>query len=325
MNPFSAYSKLEQSPALESAVLAPTAGLAARYGSGLMARALIGMTLLGKDTATKERAWKRIQEGGGYKSFQNIMTGLGAAAGAAYPMMKNYRKEHTVGENLSKYIDKGRFYKDNPDALHREQRQAFENPPQAVPNYIPGEQKFKSGRSMQKISSVIATWASLFSDIDRKSGLADLLESLDKQASSGNTIENSLMDKIAAHCWVGTLDKEAFYSANSEQTQQAQYNFTQAVIPVHMGRSLVQRDPFLNMYDKKRVDYLMQTAGEGDSGSISGHDLAASAIKAGIGIAAGIAFGKTMGNLFSMDTAQTQRLSTIGAFAGAIYNTGVLK
>jgi len=324
MNPFKAYSALERSPALESAVLAPAAGLTARYGSDLVARALLGMTLLGKDSEAKEAAWRRTRNSKSYGTFKNIVTGLGAAAGAAYPMMKNYRKEHSLAGNASKYIDRDSFYKDNPDALVREEAQAFNNPPSAAPNYMPG-QGFTSGRTINKFASdspVVNTWSAFFKEADRKSGLSDLYDRLDKQASAGD-IDDALMDAIAAHCWEGSIEKEAFYSPNGEQQQQAQYNFTQATIPVHMGRQLMQRDPFLNEHNKSQVDYIMRNAGEGDSGSISGFDIARTAVKAGIGLAAGIAFGKTMGNLFSMNTAQTQRLSNIGAVAGAVYNTGI--
>jgi hypothetical protein len=327
MKPIQAYSHLERSPALEASVLAPAAGVAAYYGSDLVARAMIGMTLLGKDTAAKEKAYADMKEGGGYKTFRNVVTGLGAAAGAAYPMIKNYNSKRSFGDNVSKFINRDKFYKDNPEALAQENADALAGPPQAVKNYLPGS-GFASGRSFQKESSdnsTVSMWASVFSEMDSKSGIADLYEQLDKQASSGEDISTSLMDDIAEHCWYKSLDKEAFYSANSTANEQAQYTFDQEVIPVNQGRALIQRDPFLTQHNKARVDYLLRNAGEGDSGSISGHDLATTAVKAGIGIAAGIAFGKTMGNLFSMNTAQTDRLSNIGAFAGALYNTGVFK
>jgi len=325
MNPFSAYSSLERSPVLESAVLAPAAGLTARFGTDLIARALMGMTLLGKDSDVKEAAWKRTQGSKRYGTFKNIVTGLGAAAGAAYPMMKNYRKEHSLADNASKYINRDSFYKDNPGALEREEIQAVRNPPSAAPNYMPG-MGFRSGRTINKYSSenaVVNVWSGFFEEANRKSGLGDLYNLVDKQASEGD-IDDALMDAIAAHCWEGSIEKEAFYSPNGEQQQQAQYNFTQPTIPVHMGRQLMQRDPFLNEHNKAQVDYIMRNTGEGDSDSISGFDIARTAVKAGIGLAAGIAFGKTMGNLFSMNTAQTQRLSNIGAVAGAVYNTGIL-
>jgi hypothetical protein len=306
-------------PVVESAVLAPLGGLIARGGSDLTARALLGLSLIGKDEATKERAFSRMKAGKGYKTFKNVLTGAGALAGAAYPMVKNYNSNVSLKENLSKYTNRDQYYKDNPGALEQEGRDAVASPNQAVDEYIPGGAGYRSGRTMSKYAAV-RNWEGIFSAVDNKSGYSDLLLALDKAASEKDEIPEHFLIDVIAHGQ--SMDKEAFY--NSEDPQgQLQYDFHKNVIPVHQGRQMIHRDPFLTNQDKSMVDSVMINAGEGKSGSISGFDIASTAVKAGIGLAAGIAFGKTMGNLFSMGSAQTSRLSNIGAVAGALYNTGI--
>jgi hypothetical protein len=269
------------------------------------------------------RAFARMKSGKGYKTFKNILTGLGAAAGAAYPMAKTYNPKLSLSDNLSKYLDREEFYKSNPNVQDQEAISAILNPPKAVTSGIaPSVQgiPFRSGRSIgqYKIASTIAKWHDICEEMHVKSGLRDLLTELDKVASSGSDIPEDLLRKVISHGQV--IDKEAFYSTEQSQFE---YDFNKKNIPVHQGRQLIHRDPFLTDHNKASVDYLMRNSGEGDSGSISGKDVAQTAIKAGIGLATGIAFGKTLGNLFSMGTAQTNRLSNIGAVAGAIYNTGI--
>ena len=95
-------------------------------------------------------------------------------------------------------------------------------------------------------------------------------------------------------------------------------------VPVHQARNIIHRDPFLSLGDKVTVDGIIGGTPEGDSGMTSGFSLTDTAIKAGVGAVAGFAFGKTMGNLFSLEDESIDRLSRYGGVAGAIYNTGIL-
>jgi hypothetical protein len=312
---------IQDRPVLESAMLAPLGGLVARGGSDLVARALLGMTMLGKGDPAKERAFARMQSGKGYKAFKNILTGLGTVAGAAYPMVKTYNPKLSLSDNLSKYWDKGQFYKDRPGVKDQEAISAILNPPQAVATgSVPSlDTPFRSGRSIGGYKEAsVRKWDAICEEIHVESGLRDLLTRLDKVASSGEDIPEDLLREVIGHGQV--IDKEAFYSTEPSQFE---YDFNKKNIPVHQGRQLINRDPFLTEHNKASVDYLMRNSGEGDSGSISGKDVAQTAAKAGLGLVTGIAFGKTLGNLFSMGTAQTNRLSNIGAVAGALYNTGI--
>ena len=316
---------IQDRPVLESAMLAPLGGLVARGGSDLVARALLGLSMFGRGEPEKERAFARMKSGKGYKTFKNILTGLGATAGAAYPMVKTYNPKLSLSDNLSKYLDREKFYKSNPNVKDQEAISAILNPPEAVtPGIAPSVQvpgiPFRSGRSIgqYKTAATIAKWHGICEEIHVNSGLRDLLTRLDKVASSGEDIPEDLLREVIGHGQV--IDKEAFYSTEPSQFE---YDFNKRNIPVHQGRQLINRDPFLTDHNKASVDYLMRNSGEGDSGSISGKDVAQTAVKAGLGLVTGIAFGKTLGNLFSMGTAQTNRLSNIGAVAGALYNTGI--
>ena len=310
---------IQDRPIVESAVLAPLGGLLARGGADLTARALLGLSLIGKDDATKERAFQRMREGAGYKTFKNVLTGAGALAGAAYPMAKNYNSKVSLKDNLDKFINRAQYYKDRPGALEQEGRDAIANPNQAVDDYMPGGTGYKSGRTMSKLAS-IQSWANIFRAAEDRSGYTELLLELDKAASQKEEIPEKLLLDVIAHGQ--SINKEAFYTTD-ENREQLQYDFHKNMIPIHQGRQLILRDPFLADTHKRDIDNVLANTGEGDSGSISGFDIATTAVKAGIGLAAGIAFGKTMGNLFSMGTAQTNRLSNIGAVAGALYNTGI--
>ena len=95
-------------------------------------------------------------------------------------------------------------------------------------------------------------------------------------------------------------------------------------IPVHGAIGVIERDPFLTMGQKKTINGFIGGTPEGTSGNISGQTIANVAVKAGVGGLTGFAFGKTMGNLFALETEQINRLAQFGGVAGAIYNTGIL-
>ena len=102
-------------------------------------------------------------------------------------------------------------------------------------------------------------------------------------------------------------------------------SYTSNHIPVHVAMGVIERDPFLTLGQKKTINGFIGNTYEGDSGSISGQTIANTAVKAGIGGLAGFAFGKTLGNIFALESEQVNRLSRYGGVAGAIYNTGILK
>jgi hypothetical protein len=327
--PFEAYQKLSDLPMMESAALGTAGGLGARMGSDLLARAFLGLSLIGKDTKAKEEAFARMQAGKGYNTFKNLATVLGLGAGVAYPMLKNYNSRMGLKDNLMKYIDRKGFYDRNPDQLKADADFAKQNKPNATMPYVADPRQFRSGRSINRFKTAsdntVANWAKLFDMVNEKSGLNAVYRSLDKVASAGKDISPELRHRIELLVGYPMNEKEAFYQPDSaKEHNNARHDFTSPVVPVNQGIQLIQRDPFLSEQNKAQVNHIMANTHEGSSGSVSGFDLAGSAIKAGVGLVSGIAFGKTMGNLFSLGQAQTERLSQIGAVAGAIYNTGIL-
>ena len=99
--------------------------------------------------------------------------------------------------------------------------------------------------------------------------------------------------------------------------------FNSERIPVSYSLNLINADPFLTLGEKEITGMVIEGAEGGDSGLVSGRDVARSAIQAGVGSGAGILFGKTVGALLSLPSPVTRRLSVAGAIAGALINTGL--
>jgi hypothetical protein len=313
-----AYGKLENRPVLESAVLGTAGALIGRYGTKAAARLALGLSLIGKSSEEKELAYEEMKRGDSFKSLQNLMTLAGASVGAAYPALKNYNSKISTGDNLSKFINKQEFYKNNPEVQHQEIMDALHNPPRAV-QYVTGN-PFDSGRLNKE--GAVKAWSVIFNRLNDKSGLNKLLIEMEKEATENKVPSDKLRNELCLLLNIHGHNKEAFLGNN--EISNTVSSFTHPVIPVHQSSNLIDRDEFLTLGDKSRVKSLLGSTSEGSSGHVSGMDLAGTAIKAGIGMGAGIAFGSTMGKLFSLPKAQTERLSDIGAVAGALYNTGIL-
>ena len=320
MNPFKEYEKYVGSkPIVESALLGAGGALAGRTGADVLGRMMLGLSVVGEDDPAKEEAWLRFKNSDRYKSLKNLSTGAGLALGALYPMYKSYNGNMALGDNIKKYFNKSGFYKNNPGQLQKDVVYAKDNPPGSDLPYIPNPHAYNSGRTinMDKIGSsqgdkVVRIWADYFKQMDDASGLTAVLQSAQKEASTAEVPSDTMREQISKMFYAG-MDKEAFFNPYSNTNEQLQYPFISPIIPVHQGIQMIERDPFLTENNKQQVQYIMSHTGEGDSGSVSGFDLADSAIKAGVGLAAGIAFGKTMGNLFALDSAKTDRHLVNGA------------
>lgn len=94
-------------------------------------------------------------------------------------------------------------------------------------------------------------------------------------------------------------------------------------IPIRQAMSTVDRDPFLSPPQKEIVNTVLSSTSDGDSGVTTGKSLMQSALQLGVGATAGYLFGRAAGSLFSLPPAVTDRLSTSGAVAGALVNTGI--
>jgi len=99
--------------------------------------------------------------------------------------------------------------------------------------------------------------------------------------------------------------------------------FNSERIPVSYSLNLINADPFLTLGEKEITGRVLEGAEGGDSGLVSGRDVARSAIQAGIGGGIGILLGKAVGALLSLPSPVTRRLSVAGAIAGALTNTGL--
>ena len=94
-------------------------------------------------------------------------------------------------------------------------------------------------------------------------------------------------------------------------------------IPMAASLDLIYADPFLSRGQKRVAGMVLEGAEGGNSGLVSGRDVARSAIQAGAGGGVGFLLGKTMGALLSLPSPVKSRLSAVGAIAGAIANTGL--
>lgn len=99
--------------------------------------------------------------------------------------------------------------------------------------------------------------------------------------------------------------------------------FNSERIPVSYSLNLINADPFLTLSEKDIMGTVLEGAEGGNSGLVSGRDIARSAVQIGIGGSVGILLGKAVGALLSLPSPVTRRLSIVGAIAGALTNTGV--
>jgi hypothetical protein len=96
-------------------------------------------------------------------------------------------------------------------------------------------------------------------------------------------------------------------------------------IPVNRTTNLINQDEYLTYPQKNYATRIVQQSGTGESGMVSGKDVATAAIHVGVGLTAGYLFGKTLGAILAAPEAVTKRLSHIGAVAGGIINSGIFK
>jgi hypothetical protein len=309
--------RLQQYPIAESAVLGTGGALAGYYGSDLAAKAILGLSMFGKGNAEDDATWEEVKNNPSYATFRNVLAGVGGLAGAAYPMVKSYNKNMTLGDNLSKYVNRNEFYKNNPRQLESDMLDALNNPPSAINSTSDNmHRKYDSGRQKEASTKSLADmWADKFAYDDKKSGFSQFLGYVEKCAATKEKMPVDALCALVSCFYVYSKEKEASFGSIP--------TFSDPLIPVHQGQALINRDPFLTEANKGKVNYLLGSTSEGNSGNISGMQLADSAIRAGVGLGAGIAFGKTMGSLFALGTSQTERLSRVGAVAGAIINTGI--
>ena len=101
--------------------------------------------------------------------------------------------------------------------------------------------------------------------------------------------------------------------------------FVRDRVPVGFIMDLIQQDPFLTMTQKQQVNGIIESAEGETTGLVSGKDMMRGALRAGVGLATGYAFGQVTGKLFSLPSDITKRLSTAGAIAGGILNTGIFR
>ena len=99
--------------------------------------------------------------------------------------------------------------------------------------------------------------------------------------------------------------------------------FNSERIPVSSSLNLINADPFLTLSEKDITGMVIEGAEGGNSGLVSGRDVARSAVHAGVGAGVGVLLGKAMGALLSLPSPVTRRLSVAGAIAGALTNTGL--
>ena len=123
--------------------------------------------------------------------------------------------------------------------------------------------------------------------------------------------------------WTGYMCKRAWPVEGSPSDSNAA--MTMDTIPLYHSRELVMNDPYMNTEQKGRVDSVFNHAApRADGGKVSYGDLAGGAIRAGFGLAGGLAAGLVLGNIFSLPMPVTRALSISGGIYGTLKNTGVI-
>ena len=97
------------------------------------------------------------------------------------------------------------------------------------------------------------------------------------------------------------------------------------LIPVNQSIEIVREDPFLDLEHKLRTTGILQlAAGDKRYGIITTKDLWRGLVGAGLGYVAAAPAARALGAFFSLPLSTQKRLSTMGALAGSLWNTGVI-
>jgi len=99
--------------------------------------------------------------------------------------------------------------------------------------------------------------------------------------------------------------------------------FNDERIPVSASIDLINEDPFLSMRQRDKTNMVLEGAENSKSGLVSGRSVMQSALRVGVGAVSGFTLGKVMGAMLSLPPPVKRRLSTSGALAGAIVNSGL--
>jgi hypothetical protein len=272
--PFRAYNRtVGKSPLLDAGVRGAAGAAAGYYGATALHKLLTGIStdkvsdedLAKLSPAERQKALQRNavidkwEKSGRIDKIKRMYALAGGGLAASTPLIQSISSHHGVKDNLSKLINKEKFFDDNPEAAQLEISEAKDK--DAIP-FTAGSGGFEAGRTRH---------------------------------AGRNLYKTSAL--------------QTFFSQN---------------VPVHQARQMIQRDPFLTLGEKTTVDGIIGGTPEGDSGMTSGASIASTALKAGVGAVGGFALGKTLGNLFALESEHIDRLSQYGGVAGAIYNTGIL-
>jgi len=95
------------------------------------------------------------------------------------------------------------------------------------------------------------------------------------------------------------------------------------VVPLHASLSLIEADPFLTRAQKNVTESILYGAEGKSAGKTTGRRVMESALRAGVGGAAGYGLGAVASTVFSLPDPFKKRLSAVGGVAGALLNTGI--
>lgn len=101
--------------------------------------------------------------------------------------------------------------------------------------------------------------------------------------------------------------------------------FNREIIPTKNMISSINKDKYMNPFQKLKTNTILYNADQDKKGLVSGRKVAQAAIRAGLGFMPGYALGKTLTSLSGLPTEVVDRMAYLGGIGGALLNTGVLE
>ena len=108
-----------------------------------------------------------------------------------------------------------------------------------------------------------------------------------------------------------------------QKIQSVAGEYTEEDIHTSTAVSLINRDEFLDPYQKLKVDTIIAGSDEQRSGWTSPRRLTQTAVQAGAGFVPAYNFGRAVGGILALPEPAAGRLAKAGGLAGAIINSGI--
>jgi len=152
----------------------------------------------------------------------------------------------------------------------------------------------------------------------RERGLHNLIFGDEQELKKGNykaPAVNPLTGELPALSKTGADNSWDFGAAG----------FDREIIPTKDMISTINKDKYMDPFQKLQTNTILYNADKERRGLISGREVAKTAIRAGLGFMPGYALGKTLTSLAGLPSPVRNRMAHLGGVGGALFNTGVLE